>query len=660
MRAWICLALVALVVCGLASTPFAQEADKLDTRLFKKDRTWLVKRETDPESYMQYKVKSVADGVAEVTQTELDAKKKPVANSEFTAKIKLTPDNFWFKIPEGAEVKSDQQVTVAAGTFDCIVYSFVGATVYKSRKYPGLVVKTVGSNGKGEELVEFKTFKDDDKDLPKGSKPVSDFVLYEKKGRTWRYEGHNPSFGDFTQSFEVTTATKKSATFKVTRRDSKGEPIKQWPDTEHDVEFNEKGKALLGTNVPRTRFVRRESIEVKAGKFDVDLHIAKAEMRGQDDHHVWMSVPFPGLLVKQECGKLHQELAELKLFKGESTSADGPAAEGPSAEEPPPEQPGNPPGAPGKSGQLGTELWREGRNWKVKRTLSSGDGQKGVVFLCTTVKAIQGDQATVKYETLDDKGVAATPAKDGQIAIESWCKDARDAIFEGGAPIEETIVVAGHKWLCWKIVADGKSGMAIDRRWYSQALSGLRIKLERGKDKTVTHREELSEIKLFEGESGKLDKKPDNATVVEGPLAPADWSLFKKKGRKWTSKSSSKYSTTFATYEILTVGKDFCEYKVATLDKDKKPIVAPSTLKLEFTEENAAMWVRPLPSYKKLREEKLKAAGVEWECIVYEGSLLEGQTQTLWVAKKYPGLHIKIVTKTGNSETLQELVEFKD
>lgn len=327
------------------------------------------------------------------------------------------------------------------------------------------------------------------------------------------------------------------------------------------------------------------------------------------------------------------------------------------------------------------KLLKEGRVLKKDEFIPAGEANFALYknpdrawMICATSNTNPADKAYRYYEISECDAKSAKTAdvacnaegepisEDVKITTIDFAKDtakvrvAPTAKYDLVQFPDETIKVGAGTFACFVFSAvsyEGKEPVFANMVWMSKKYPGLAVCQEKP---AVT-----IELAAFIRDKGDKDDANPVAQRRHLPGAPkADWSLYSKKGRKWTTKMTSKFVNTSTTYEILNVGADFCEYKVTTVDKDKKLIGQPATNKLEFTDENAAMYVKPLAAYKKVREEKLKAAGVEWDCIVYEGSLIKDQTQTIWDSKKYPGLQIKILTKTGKTETLQELVEFKD
>lgn len=238
---------------------------------------------------------------------------------------------------------------------------------------------------------------------------------------------------------------------------------------------------------------------------------------------------------------------------------------------------------------------------------------------------------------------------------------------------DETIKVKAGLFECYVIqygAPDSKGVLYYNLKWISKKYPGLLVQWETYQGKT-----ELTAFKRDKDDKGgeknpvtprQLPPAGSDLGAPKGLVAPgpADWALFKQKGRLWTSinktTAGGRDTVTYNTSEVTNTGADFAELKTQAFDEKKKPLMgmAPTTQRIAFTKENE-IWVKPLATYKQVREEKLSLAGMEWDCLVFEDKSNPDSTLTAWMSKAFPGLWVKMHTKSKYSELTSELIETK-
>ena len=126
----------------------------------KKGRTWLIKSVSDVPgmgetvTFTKWEVLEVGDTSATCKMSTLDKDQNETYSTEIVIEFKAAGD-----LPEGApevEVK-EETLTVEAGEFECYVTTTSDNTTWASKKYPGLLVKSVtkGDYPITTELVDF-------------------------------------------------------------------------------------------------------------------------------------------------------------------------------------------------------------------------------------------------------------------------------------------------------------------------------------------------------------------------------------------------------------------------------------------------------------------------------------------------------------------------
>ena len=161
------------------------------------------------------------------------------------------------------------------------------------------------------------------------------------------------------------------------------------------------------------------------------------------------------------------------------------------------------------------------------------------------------------------------------------------------------------------------------------------------------------EVDLGKTVVGK-DEMEDGDSAAAGEADP--YFLYKKEGRSWTL----KYTTTipgmdpmvsYMKTEVTEVAADHALTEMTMMDKDKKPMAG-----MEPTETKIAFIVAPpredgdLPDFETT-DETISVEGGEFEC-----TLTEVSGTKVWMAKKYPGLVVKLETQS----TVGELIEFNE
>lgn len=136
---------------------------------------------------------------------------------------------------------------------------------------------------------------------------------------------------------------------------------------------------------------------------------------------------------------------------------------------------------------------------------------------------------------------------------------------------------------------------------------------------------------------------------------PDPYVLYKKKGRKWTAKTTTKLEgmddiISYFKAEVIKVGANSATVSYTVLDKDRKPMAGlpANETEIEFREAEDDWGDRP---EVKTTEETIKVEAGEFECTVTEVSGTKS-----WMSKKYPGLLVKM--ESGSMTT--ELIEYVD
>lgn len=133
--------------------------------------------------------------------------------------------------------------------------------------------------------------------------------------------------------------------------------------------------------------------------------------------------------------------------------------------------------------------------------------------------------------------------------------------------------------------------------------------------------------------------------------------VYKKKGNKWTTKSTMKIAgmadpmISYAEYEVTEVTDAEATYTMQSLDKEKKPQGDKQTLKmpLKTDAKDGGKACGPKPT---ITDEKVKVEAGEFDCQKIE-SEAGGVKSTIWTAKKPGGLSVKMKTDTMEMELVK-------
>ncbi|MBX3473630.1 MAG: hypothetical protein KF754_04545 [Planctomycetes bacterium] len=119
------------------------------------------------------------------------------------------------------------------------------------------------------------------------------------------------------------------------------------------------------------------------------------------------------------------------------------------------------------------------------------------------------------------------------------------------------------------------------------------------------------------------------------------WATYRKDGRSWTYKMTGDMKMTTTVKNVTDKG---CDTVTQMYGADGKEMGAATTTPIKF-ETAAAPADGKAVETPKSKEEKVKSAAGEFDCISYD----DGKT---WMMKKYPAIIVK-------SDSM-ELVEFKE
>lgn len=150
--------------------------------------------------------------------------------------------------------------------------------------------------------------------------------------------------------------------------------------------------------------------------------------------------------------------------------------------------------------------------------------------------------------------------------------------------------------------------------------------------------------------------EPAKCGSTDGGSSVDAFALYKKKGRKWMHKSTTKMEgmdpmVSYMSYEITDVNDKEATQLMIMLDKDKKPMAG-----MEKGTETKIPLVAPKVEAPKcgakapeMKKEKAKCEAGEFECYLTEMN----DTKT-WTSVEYPGLLVKMEGK----QTTMELISF--
>jgi len=150
--------------------------------------------------------------------------------------------------------------------------------------------------------------------------------------------------------------------------------------------------------------------------------------------------------------------------------------------------------------------------------------------------------------------------------------------------------------------------------------------------------------------------EPAKCGSTDGGSSVDAFALYKKKGRKWMHKSTTKMEgmdpmVSYMSYEITDVNDKEATQLMMMLDKDKKPMAGmekgtESKIPLVAAKTEPVKDAKPAAEPKK---EKCKVEAGEFECYLTEMN----DTKT-WSSVEFPGLLVKMEGK----QTSMELISF--
>jgi hypothetical protein len=205
--------------------------------------------------------------------------------------------------------------------------------------------------------------------------------------------------------------------------------------------------------------------------------------------------------------------------------------------------------------------------------------------------------------------------------------------------------------------SDGKLSKEEYREYMKKILEGYTEKSVRHEDPTEGPKHGPDKPH----EAGEGPKDP----AAEGELKKELFALYTKEGRSWTVKHTVKMSgmedmVSYIQTDVVKVGDDYAEIKMTMLDKDKKPntSMGDPTVKISFRVPKATGTPKEAPKVET-KDGTVKVEAGEFECTVTTVET-NGYRTTAWVSKKFAGLLVKSSTTGSGSETVSELVEFKE
>ena len=267
-------------------------------------------------SYVEYEIIELTEEYSVQKMTALDKDGEAYAGMKPTeTKIKFIsfPDPSDDPDYEAPEL-TKETITVEAGEFECWFTEMSGTKSWTSIEFPGLLVKMRGKIGEME-LVEWNkdgTKKDDDKSTEGTDKKPSEegnevdvFALYKKLGRKWTHRSTTTIAGMDPMvtymKYEITEVTETYATQTMTILDKDKKKMAGMKPFDSKIEFIIPEQAAdKGDAAPK---LETETIKVEAGEFKC----YKNDMAGTVS---WVSVKYPGLLIKMKSGTTSMELIE--------------------------------------------------------------------------------------------------------------------------------------------------------------------------------------------------------------------------------------------------------------------------------------------------------------------------------------------------------------
>jgi hypothetical protein len=147
--------------------------------------------------------------------------------------------------------------------------------------------------------------KDKEKDSDKAA-AADPYSLYKKVGRTWMHKTTVSMQGmdDMISymKYEITAVKDDHAIYVMTMLDAEKKPNEHVPPTETKIEFVVPEPSDDVDEAPEPK---QETVKVGAGEF-------KCYVSEHNGTKIWMSIKYPGLLVKMEGENISMELVEFK------------------------------------------------------------------------------------------------------------------------------------------------------------------------------------------------------------------------------------------------------------------------------------------------------------------------------------------------------------
>ena len=174
----------------------------------------------------------------------------------------------------------------------------------------------------------------------------------------------------------------------------------------------------------------------------------------------------------------------------------------------------------------------------------------------------------------------------------------------------------------------------------------------------------LLALMMFVGMPVLAQDKPKEEPKKAAAETVDAWALYKKKGRTWTHKSTTKMSgmddmISYVKWEITEVSETECKYTMTMLDKDKKETFSQKDQVMKFETAKSTDGKTPETKAPEMTEEKCKVEAGEYDCMKYTMESA-GTKTTSWMHKQYTSLVVKSHSKSDAYESVYELVEFKD
>ena len=499
---------------------------------------------------------------------------------------------------------------------------------------------------------------------------------YEVRGRSWRVDVTNAD-GKLVRYTEVSVAATRKDGCTLTVKTSiygkmDGKPAKwETQQKQSEVSFDKSAYGGEGWS-----YVGEETIKVKAGTFHCrKLQFTRGSGRSPEVLTYWASSAFRGLNVKIEAEKETTELVSFDSKPGDpdltkstlKTSSKGTSDEGdaPKDAEPP---------EPELSDQTEVVYVKKGRKWSFERTVTSTPKKGKSRMTQKTTSNFEVIEAYEKYAKVTQTDYDA----DGE---ELWSLPGTITAYEPArtpppnfvALRYEDLSAAGKKWSCTVYRIDnGEHSPSDTTVWLSNVYLGLEVKRETvvgssGEGKSVTLTVLVSadgfDLPTLGGIRPEIPEPP--TPEVEDDPDKADWSLFRKRGRKWIIKNQDAVGTggieSYMEYTVKKTSTKGCEVHWRHLTANRKPVggEGQGTYEIDFKNKDHMHWVWQGKAFKSIGEETIEAAGEKWECQIYVTRNFGEKDGKTWISKKYPGLRVKSIHYNGDKELVNLLDEFK-